>query len=145
MDQVNVRFTNETPDERGKRLQSMLLNICGITELVNAKKGEGLVFLRFCTVDNSIHDDPAFEKIREYILEAAVYQDQWERELPGSWLALEREILKQREWKHVMTIQEIKELDDQCEYPIGDEENIKMFLEYDQVFFMCIILCNINV
>ncbi|XP_033730298.1 uncharacterized protein LOC117319634 [Pecten maximus] len=130
MDQVNAKFTNETADEKDNRLQKMRLNICSITELTNAKKEEGFVFLRFCTVDNSINDDPAFEKIREYILEAAVYQDQWERELPGSWLALEREILKQREWKHVMTIQEIKELDDQCEYPIGDEENIKMFLEY---------------
>ncbi|XP_069128363.1 uncharacterized protein [Argopecten irradians] len=129
MDQVNIRFKDETPSEREDRLKSMRQDICSIAELANSNE-EGFVFLRFCTVDNSIDDDPAFEKLRNYIVEAAVYQDQWERELPASWLALEREILKQREWKHVLTLKEIKDLDNKCESPIGDEENIKMFLEY---------------
>ncbi|XP_069128379.1 uncharacterized protein [Argopecten irradians] len=129
MDHVNIRFKDDTPSQREDRLRDMRRDICSIAELANSKE-EGFVFLRFCTVDNSIDDDPAFDKLRNYIVEAAVYQDQWERELPASWLALEREILKQREWKHVLTLKEIIDLDNKCESPIGDEENIKMFLEY---------------
>ncbi|XP_069128400.1 probable serine/threonine-protein kinase roco6 isoform X1 [Argopecten irradians] len=128
MDQVNTRF-KDTPSEREDRLRVMRQDICSFAELGNSKE-EGFVFLRFCTVDNSIDNDPAFDKLRNYIVEAAVHQDQWEQELPASWLALEREILKQREWKHVLTLKEIIDLDNKCESPIGDEENIKMFLEY---------------
>ncbi|XP_060063252.1 probable serine/threonine-protein kinase pats1 [Ylistrum balloti] len=130
MDQVNAKFKDETTEEKDKRLQNMRIKISSITELTKERKGEGFVFLRFCTVDNSISDDPAFEKIKGYILEAAEYQDQWERKLPCSWLALEREILKQRQWRHVLTLQDIKDMDSKCESPIGDEEKIQLFLEY---------------
>ncbi|OWF44233.1 serine/threonine-protein kinase roco5 [Mizuhopecten yessoensis] len=130
MDQVNSKFKNESPEENKTKLEDMWKDICSITELTNVKKAEGFVFLRFCTVNNSIDDDPAFEKIRKHILEAAAYQDQWERELPATWLALEREILIKRKWKHVLTFQEIQDMDVQCESSIGEEEEIKMFLEY---------------
>ncbi|OWF50640.1 uncharacterized protein LOC110450176 isoform X2 [Mizuhopecten yessoensis] len=130
MDQVNIRFENESPEENKTMLENMRIDICSITELTHVKKAEGFVFLRFCEVDNSIDDDPALAKIKGHILEAAAYQDQWERELPATWLALEREILKKRKWKHVLTFQEIQDMDVQCESSIGDEEEIKMFLEY---------------
>ncbi|XP_021353162.1 uncharacterized protein LOC110450179 [Mizuhopecten yessoensis] len=131
MDKVKAMCKDDTRVEKEKKLLDMRDMMCTISELTTRRKTEGLVFLKFCTVDNSIDDDPAFEKIRGYILEAAAYQDQWERELPVTWLALEREILEKRRQHHnVITFQEVMDMDAECELPTKDEEEIQIFIEY---------------
>ncbi|XP_069109256.1 uncharacterized protein [Argopecten irradians] len=87
--------------------------------------------IKFCTVDNSLVDTAEFENLRGLITEAAVHQDQWERELPTKWLKLELDLLKAREkGKRVFRLAEVIEMNKSSIAPFADENEIKLALEY---------------
>ncbi|XP_060080541.1 uncharacterized protein LOC132559926 [Ylistrum balloti] len=103
--------------------------ICAeITSLDIVKPIRGQIMNYFC-VDNSNASDTKFDDVLDAVIEAAKYQSQWKRDIPTKWLALEREIMKVKKHK-VKTFQDIVNLDEKMEVPIGDEDEIRMFLSY---------------
>ncbi|XP_060081879.1 uncharacterized protein LOC132561169 [Ylistrum balloti] len=89
-------------------------------------------FVKFCTVDNSLGDeDNDLEMLRGLITEAAVHQDQWDRQLPTTWLKLEMDLHQLREkGKRILTIEEIIEMNKSSPAPLTDVNEIKLALEY---------------
>ncbi|XP_033738833.1 uncharacterized protein LOC117326266 [Pecten maximus] len=91
-----------------------------------------LHFVRFCTVDNSLgNDHRELDILRGFITEAAEHQDQWERELPTTWLKLELELYQAREkGTKILTLDEVIEMNKRSLAPLKDEDEIKLALEY---------------
>ncbi|XP_021366303.1 uncharacterized protein LOC110458740 isoform X2 [Mizuhopecten yessoensis] len=128
MDLVRQKFKDQL--KREQRIKNLEDAICRLPETSKNKGRTKYSFLHFLKVDNSIQDDPVFEKLREIILDAAELQDQWMREIPANWISLEREILHTRTSYPVLTLEEVAELDANCEKPIEDKAAISLFLEF---------------
>ncbi|XP_033761027.1 uncharacterized protein LOC117342856 [Pecten maximus] len=89
-------------------------------------------FVRFCTVDNSLgNDDRDLEILRGFITEAAEHQDQWERELPTTWLKFELDLFQAREkGTRILPLSEVIEMNKRSLAPLMDEDEIKLVLEF---------------
>ena len=80
---------------------------------------------------NNMVEDPEVISIRKGIVRCVHYQSQWEQEIPASWIALERDILKRKsEGFNTLTIAEICTMGRQLQIPIVDNDEIHMFLRH---------------
>ncbi|XP_021366308.1 uncharacterized protein LOC110458746 [Mizuhopecten yessoensis] len=125
-----VRLLYKDQKERDQRIKNLEDAIGRLPEISKDKGRVKYTFLHFLKVDNSIQDDPAIEKLRHIILDAAELQDQWMREIPANWISLERAILYTRTSFPVLTLEEVTALDAVCEKPIEDKAAISLFLEF---------------
>ncbi|OWF55526.1 serine/threonine-protein kinase roco4 [Mizuhopecten yessoensis] len=108
-----------------KRVQAMQSNIAKFPELSAHK------FVRFCTADNSLgNDDTELEVLRGFIIEAAVHQDQWDREIPARWVKLEMDLLEARKkGTRILKFAEVIEMNKRSVAPLPDEDEMKLALE----------------
>ncbi|XP_060082117.1 uncharacterized protein LOC132561407 [Ylistrum balloti] len=93
---------------------------------------------KFLTVDNTVENGDSYEILWGYITEAAQYQSHWGQLLPGNWIALEREIMRLKVRRKVMTFEEIRIIGESLTVPLDDGE-VKAMLEY--LHMMRSILC----
>ncbi|XP_033739226.1 uncharacterized protein LOC117326576 [Pecten maximus] len=89
-------------------------------------------FVRFCTVDNSLdNDDEELKTLRGFTTEAAEYQDQWEREIPTTWLKLELDLFNKREkGERILALADVIQMNKESVAPLKDEDEIRLALEY---------------
>ncbi|XP_069108775.1 cyclic GMP-binding protein C-like [Argopecten irradians] len=109
-----------------KDIVAILMSISEFPELL------GIPCVKFCTVDNSLgNDDAELEKLRGLITESAVHQDQWERQIPTTWLKLELDVFKAREeGTRILTLADFIEMNKKSIAPLENEEEIQLALEY---------------
>ncbi|XP_033728251.1 cyclic GMP-binding protein C-like isoform X1 [Pecten maximus] len=109
-----------------KHVETIRLSISKFPELSE------LHFAKFCTVDNSLgNDETDLEILRDFIIESAVHQDQWDRQLPTTWLKFEMELQKAREkGTKILALAEVIEQNKSSIAPLTDEDDIKLALEY---------------
>ncbi|XP_033724891.1 uncharacterized protein LOC117314905 [Pecten maximus] len=94
---------------------------------------------KFVTVDNTKDDkSDSYEVLWSSINAAAQYQSHWGQLLPGNWIALEREIMRLKVRRKVMTFEEIRMIGESLTVPL-DEGEVKAMLEY--LHMMRSILC----
>ncbi|OWF52752.1 uncharacterized protein LOC110447355 [Mizuhopecten yessoensis] len=95
---------------------------------------------KFLTVDSTteLENCDSLEVLWAYIIEAAQYQSHWGQLLPGNWIALEREIMRLKVHKKVMTFEGIRVIGENLTVPL-DAEEVKAMLEY--LHMMRCILC----
>ncbi|XP_069102331.1 uncharacterized protein [Argopecten irradians] len=94
---------------------------------------------KFVTVDNTKDDNSgSYEVLWGHITAAAQYQSHWGQLLPGNWIALEREIMRLKVQRKVMTFEEIRIIGENLTVPL-DELEVKTMLEY--LHIMRSILC----
>lgn len=85
----------------------------------------------FLELSNRVHDHPGIHELWDAIIQVAPAQSQWDRQLPGRWLALEREIMRMKEaGEKVMTFEEVANLGRTTDAKISDETEIHMFLKW---------------
>ncbi|XP_060084234.1 probable serine/threonine-protein kinase roco4, partial [Ylistrum balloti] len=89
-------------------------------------------FVKFCAVDNSLGNEATdLKMLRDLITEVAVHQDQWERQLPTTWLKLEMDLLQAREkGTRILKMEEIIKMNKSSTAPLSDVNEIKHALEY---------------
>ncbi|XP_033748968.1 uncharacterized protein LOC117333670 [Pecten maximus] len=116
----------KTSKDYNKQIEHIRKSITKFPELST------LHYVKFCTLDNSLgNDDAELETLRGFITEAAKHQDQWEREIPTTWLKFELELFKAREQgTRILKLAEVTEMNETSEAPLKDEDEIKLALEY---------------
>ncbi|XP_033738832.1 uncharacterized protein LOC117326262 [Pecten maximus] len=89
-------------------------------------------FVKFCTVDNSLgNDDKELETLRGFITEAAAHQDQWERDIPTTWLKLELDLFnKRKSGERILALADVIQMNKESVAPLKDADEIRLALEY---------------
>ncbi|XP_033730989.1 uncharacterized protein LOC117320521 [Pecten maximus] len=128
-----IIFVGTFLDELKKEYNNYKKQIASINRSITKfPELSSLHFVRFCTVDNSLSNDHReLHILRGFITEAAEHQDQWERELPTTWLKLELDLYQARETgTKILTLEEVVNMNKTSLAPLKDEDEIKLALEY---------------
>ncbi|XP_021364999.1 uncharacterized protein LOC110457875 isoform X2 [Mizuhopecten yessoensis] len=81
-------------------------------------------------LNDSSQQKDLYEKIWRKIFDVAPLQSEWMKLVPARWIAMEQELLKRKgEGVHVLTYQELKELNRTLLVPLPDEEDVRYFLK----------------
>lgn len=85
---------------------------------------------KFLTVDNTLEPEDCdnYDVIWRCVVEAAQYQSNWGQLLPGSWIALERELMRLKVQKKVVSFEEVRIIGENLTVPLDGEE-VKAMLE----------------
>jgi len=117
-------------DEVREKLETLQDELCELPD-VQCMKGN---LQGFYEVDNNAGNNKQYDEIIQAIINAAVYQKQWEKIIPAKWLLLEEAMMRKKvAGTKVLTFEEVKQLDSTCGVPIKDEKEIKLFLRYVEI------------
>ncbi|XP_060559989.1 uncharacterized protein LOC132720026 isoform X2 [Ruditapes philippinarum] len=73
-------------------------------------------------------DDDVIDELRKTIYQIGE-ETAFQKLIPAKWIPLEMALLENRH-KHIVTLNDVKEMDSRNDLPIGEEDQIKEFLKY---------------
>ncbi|XP_060083882.1 uncharacterized protein LOC132563138 [Ylistrum balloti] len=82
-------------------------------------------------VDNTNKHDSSIQRIRDEIVTSAKFQENWNKRIPATWVAIDIELrmLKQQK-RYIMRFSEVLDIDKRNEVSIDDTEEMKSCLRY---------------
>ncbi|XP_060591096.1 uncharacterized protein LOC132746054 [Ruditapes philippinarum] len=86
------------------------------------------IYRKDFAVDNTVTDDEGVTALREAIIEIGREKAKTV-EIPAKWILLEKS-LKEKVHKKIITFQSVMTIDALNEYPLGSNDQVKIFLQY---------------
>ena len=84
---------------------------------------------RMFIVDNTVDSNIEYDSLRSCITDLVQEKQTWNPEMPAKWIPLETSLIKRKPMKYI-TFQEVCNIDKESVFPIGNEEEIRVFLTY---------------